>query len=172
MITGNPNYFNLYATKGHNHDDLYSVKSHNHDDLYSVKSHNHDSKYYSKNIGTVSNFNDCLHEGGYFVGAGSEGIPNAPYSGDTYGKLLVFVSPGDTHNNYNNWIWQIYLDTFGNIYYRLKVNGGNWWKWTLLHTVYSSYSDKSSYEIEVLTNRIETLEQTVNQLLDKVNSDL
>ena len=161
MITGNPNYFNLYATKGHNHDDLYS----------SIL-HLHDGNYFSKNIGSVYNFNDALREGGYVVAGDSDGIPNAPYSENIYGKLLVFVSPGDTHNNYNNWIWQIFLDTYGHIYYRLKVNGGNWWKWTLLHTVYSSYSDKSSEKIEVLTNRIEILEQTVNQLLDKVNSDL
>ena len=30
MIGGNPNYWNLYATKGHNHDDMYSKLSHNH----------------------------------------------------------------------------------------------------------------------------------------------
>ena len=161
MIGGNPNYWNLYATKGHNHDDMYSKLS-----------HNHDSKYYSKNIGTVSNFNDCLHEGGYLVACGSEGIPNAPYSSSTYGKLLVFVAPGDFHNNYNNWIWQLYLDTFGHIYYRYKVNSGVWNNWLLLHSVYSTYTEDSLDKIETLTNRIETLEQTVNQLLDKVNLDL
>ena len=30
MIGGNPNYWNLYATKGHNHDDMYSKLGHEH----------------------------------------------------------------------------------------------------------------------------------------------
>ena len=33
MITGNPNYWNLYATKGHNHDDMYAKVGHTHDNF-------------------------------------------------------------------------------------------------------------------------------------------
>ena len=150
MITGNPNYFNLYATKGHDHD----------------------KKYFTKHICTVLDFNDALYEGGYKVANNSTGVLNAPYNGHIYGKLIVYVSTADRHNDWDNWIWQIFYDTSGGIYFRYKVNNAPWHSWRTLYSTYSLISDRKIDEIEVLTNRIETLEQTINQLLNKVNSDL
>ena len=107
MIGGNPNYFNLYASKGHDHD----------------------KKYFTKDICTVLDFNDALYEGGYKVANNSIGVLNAPYSGEIYGKLLVYVSTGDKHNNSDNWIWQRFFDTSGWEYHRWKVNNGEWTDW-------------------------------------------
>ena len=111
-------------------------------------------------------------KGGYKVANNSTGVLNAPYTGQIYGKLIVYVSTADRHNDWDNWIWQIFYDTSGGIYFRYKVNNAPWHSWRTLHSTYSLISDRKIDEIEVLTNRIETLEQTVNQLLDKVNSDL
>lgn len=117
MITGNPNYWNLYATKGHNHDD----------------------KYFTKHIRTVLDFNDALCEGGYKVANDSTGVLNAPYTGEIYGKLLVYVSTGDRHNDWNNWIWQIFYDTSGGIYFRYKVNNAPWHSWRPLPSKINTY---------------------------------
>lgn len=81
-----------------------------------------------QNGGTVTNFNNNLTEGEYVVGQG-ETIPNAPYTGSCYGKLIVKVSDGGTHNNSNNWIWQYFMDTSGGYYKRNKTNNGAWTSW-------------------------------------------
>ena len=117
MITGNPNYWNLYATKGHNHDD----------------------KYFTKHIRTVLDFNDALCEGGYKVANNSTGVLNAPYTGHIYGKLIVYVSTADCHNDWDNWIWQIFYDTSGYIYFRYKVNNAPWHSWRPLPSKINTY---------------------------------
>lgn len=93
---------------------------------------------FGQNAGKVSStngFNDFLTEGEYTV-AGTA-IPNAPSTQTMYGKLIVKVNDGTTHNNSNNWIWQIFLDTYGNIYFRNKINADNWsaWKKVTMTTV-------------------------------------
>ena len=105
------NYYNLFASKTHTHSP---------DEL----------GVWNKHCGSVSDFNNALSEGGYHV-ASQTSITNAPYTGDIYGKLIVYVSTGDTHNDINNWIWQTFYDTSGNIYRRYKVNSLPWnpWQW-------------------------------------------
>ena len=67
-------------------------------------------------------------EGEYKV-LGADSISNAPYTGEIYGKLIVKVSDGTTHNNRSNWIWQYLMDTSGRIYRRRKVNQFAWSTW-------------------------------------------
>jgi hypothetical protein len=82
--------------------------------------------YFNINRGNVTDFNAALSDGVY--GFGSV-MTNSPRSGTIYGRLVVYVSDGGTHNNSNNWIWQEYMDTAGYRYYRYKVNAGAWTAW-------------------------------------------
>ena len=93
---------------------------------YAAASHNHDALYFNINRGNVTDFNAALSDGVY--GFGSV-MTNSPRSGTIYGRLVVYVSDGGTHNNSNNWIWQEYMDTAGYRYYRYKVNAGAWTAW-------------------------------------------
>lgn len=78
-----------------------------------------------QNAGTVKNFNTTLTEGEYNVGGTN--LTGAPYTGNIYGKLIVKVNDGGTHNNNNNWIWQIFYRTEGTtVYRRSKTNAGAW----------------------------------------------
>lgn len=90
--------------------------------------HNHDALYFNTNRGSLADFNAALSDGFYTFGAGAS-IPNAPWTGGCYGRLMVMVSDGGTHNNTNNWIWHDYMDTSGRHAYRYKVNGGAWTAW-------------------------------------------
>ena len=54
-----------------------------------------------------------------------------PDEGTIYGKLLVYINTGGTHNNSSNWIWQVYLNTSNyRIAYRNKVNSNTWSRWS------------------------------------------
>lgn len=82
-----------------------------------------------QNAGTVKNFNTTLTEGEYNVGGTN--LTGAPYTGNIYGKLIVKVNDGGTHNNNNNWIWQIFYRTEGTtVYRRSKTNAGAWTAWS------------------------------------------
>ena len=82
-----------------------------------------------QNAGTVTDFDTTLTEGEYFVSGTN--ITGAPYSGNVYGKLVVKVSDGGTHNNKNNWIWQIFYQTEGtSVFRRSKTNANQWTAWT------------------------------------------
>lgn len=86
------------------------------------------------NIGTDADFNNYLTEGEHGVGTtSSTGIINAPYSGTIFGKLIVKVNNGGTHNNSDNWIWQHFIDTSGRYYRRRKVNSGGWTNWYIAY---------------------------------------
>lgn len=76
-----------------------------------------------QNAGTVKDFNTILTEGEYNVGGTN--LNGAPYTGNIYGKLIVKVNDGGTHNNKDNWIWQIFYRTEGTtVYKRSKTNAG------------------------------------------------
>lgn len=95
----------------------------------SLETHNHENLYFNKVRGNVSDFNNCLAEGQYLFGSGST-IPNGYWSsGGRYGTLVVYVNDGGTHNNSNNWIWQVAYDTSNTIWWRNKVNNAGWGGW-------------------------------------------
>jgi len=93
-------------------------------------SHNHDALYFNTNRGSLTDFNAALSDGFYTFGS-SASITNAPWTGVCYGRVMVVVSDGGTHNNSNNWIWQDYMDTSGRHAYRYKVNSGDWTAWVV-----------------------------------------
>lgn len=92
--------------------------------------HNHDTLYFNTNRGGLTDFNAALSDGFYTFGS-SASISNAPWTGGAYGRVMVVVSDGGTHNNSNTWIWQDYMDTSGRHAYRYKVNGGGWQPWVV-----------------------------------------
>lgn len=77
--------------------------------------------------GSGGDLNNCLSSGVYsFV----PDTKNLPYQNQyIYGAVLVIVSDGWTHNNNNNWIWQIAFTTNNTIYTRQKINDSNWSSW-------------------------------------------
>ena len=81
-------------------------------------------------VDTGKNFNDFLTEGEFLV-SGADTLANAPYTGSIYGKLIVKVSDGGTHNNSNNWIWQEFRSTSNGAktYRRSKTNSSAWTSW-------------------------------------------
>lgn len=63
----------------------------------------------------------------------SDGYSQSP----GYGKLVVRVSDGGTHNNSTNWIWQtLYFtnDRWG-VWERNKINGEVWTEWRLISPI-------------------------------------
>lgn len=88
---------------------------------------------YAGSISTSFPFNSAISQGEYAV-AGSD-IPNAPVTGALYGKLLVYVSTGDKHDNANNWIWHIFFNTsHDQIWIRKKLNNYDWGAWYQLYS--------------------------------------
>lgn len=78
--------------------------------------------------GIELSFDAAITQGEYSV-AGID-MTNAPYEGNIYGKLIVIVSDGGTHDNASNWVWQVFYSTLlGRIYFRSKVNDGEWSTW-------------------------------------------
>lgn len=66
--------------------------------------------------GSVTNFDTTYTEGTYWP-TGTD-LVGAPYTGSIYGKLIVTVNDGTTHNETSNWIWQNFEDTSGRRYFR------------------------------------------------------
>ena len=79
-----------------------------------------------------SNFNDYIAEGHYFISSDT-GIENAPFGGPIYGKLIVVVSAGGSlRDGYDNdWCWQIFLHTDGEIHYRKNIYNF-WTNWSVI----------------------------------------
>lgn len=78
--------------------------------------------------GYISDFDTTLTDGEYSFGS-SEVLNGSPENAGIYGKLIVKVNDGGTHDNAHNWIWQFAYCTNGNNYWRNKVNNGNWSGW-------------------------------------------
>lgn len=83
--------------------------------------------------GITYDFNTTLTQGEYQFDLNTLNQPN-DYK--NYGKLIVFVNDGGTHNNVNNWIWQIMYPTNSSIgiWYRNKTNKDVWSPWKELAT--------------------------------------
>lgn len=80
---------------------------------------------------TTDNFNTALREGEWQINGGGN-ITGGPHTGNLFGKLIVKVNNGTTHNNSNNWIWQYFLETSGIVYFRNKTNAGAWSSWSII----------------------------------------
>lgn len=82
-------------------------------------------------VNTANPFASFLTQGEYLVSSSSS-ITGAPHTGAIYGKLIVYVSDGGTHDNYSNYIWQIFYDYQGFVYYRVKITIYTWAAWKTL----------------------------------------
>ena len=138
-------------------------------------SHNHDTRYFRKNMGVFSDFNLALTEGQYnVIYSGNGTFPNAPYKGNLYGTLIVYVNDGTTHDNRDNWIWQIFYDTGGNCYWRYKINDNSWQPWRRdYNTVYKpSPSDIGAYTKGEVDSRDSNVLASAKSYADGVKSNL
>lgn len=99
----------------------------------------------SGDIGSGADFNNYLSQGEFQVGYTDEGTPpiNGPYKGRIYGKLFVEVDRNNTHNNSDNWLWQIFIDTSERIYKRQKINDGPFTPWREIGTSIALYDNAS-----------------------------
>lgn len=82
----------------------------------------------NKYDGVISDFNAALTQGEYMF---TNTTINGAYA-NSYGKVIVTVNDGGTHNNTNNWIWQTAYYTQGDVCYRNKTNSSAWSAWTKL----------------------------------------
>lgn len=109
--------------------------------------HNHDDRYFTEsevnikfasytlklipNLGAHAGFNSYISQGQYLM-ADDAGITQGnPHDGTCWGALFVHVSTGDTYNGQNNWIWQEFWSTNGNLYRRMRINNGGWTSWKI-----------------------------------------
>lgn len=83
-------------------------------------------------IETSTDLNDFTHEGLYHL---TTQYTNAPTSTDIYGILIVITSTGNDWNvsDLSSWIWQIIINTSGDIFMRIGVNSPFTNNWTKLH---------------------------------------
>ena len=89
----------------------------------------HEGSFQRHFNGYINNFDTTLTDGEYSFGS-SEPLTGSPVtSGGLYGKLIVKVNDGGTHDNAYNWIWQFAYCTNGRNYWRYKVNEGVWQSW-------------------------------------------
>ncbi|GEM_PF-1204762 len=97
--------------------------------------------------GTTVTFNNAITHGEYAVGGAIGGQNGAPSSGTLYGKLIVIISDGTTHNNSNNWIWQTFYSTsgVGHTFIRNKVNDSAWSEWTQINVPINHRSVSDMY---------------------------
>lgn len=92
-------------------------------------------------------FNNFLAQGEYSVsydGTGDAPL-NAPYSGTIWGKLFVEVNDNNIQNNSTNWLWQIFINTKGFIYERIKINNSSFGQWRRIYTSTILYDNPSGY---------------------------
>jgi len=85
--------------------------------------------------GNATDANAALSIGMYYTTSSTTNLPSIAY--DTWnngcGVIVVYVSFSETHDNTNNWIWQLWFNTSSNdIYRRKKVNNANWSSWQSL----------------------------------------
>ena len=77
-----------------------------------------------ENRGYASDANAALSVGMYNTNTSTTNLPALAYSQNNgCGVLICYVSSASTHNNSNNWIWQLWLNTTtSDLYKRKKVN--------------------------------------------------
>lgn len=85
-----------------------------------------------QNRGYCSDANEALSVGIYNTNTNTLNLPALAYSQNNgCGVLLCYVSTASTHNNSNNWIWQLWLNTTtSDLYKRKKINASAWGSWT------------------------------------------
>ena len=128
---------------------------------------------------TGHDFNEYLTEGEY--GVAGENHKNAPIKNVShlYGKLIVKVNDGGTHNNKSNWIWQTFISTeWDGIFMRRKVNGSDWtsWKVAQMTEAPAAYSTLESIEekeerITILEREVAELKEVVKKLIEENGSN-
>ena len=79
---------------------------------------------------TIYNIDTVLTAGIY---AFNNDCVNQPNGIKGWGYLQVIVAGGSNdipiHNNWDNWVWQTYSNTFGQVFERYKVNNNGWTQW-------------------------------------------
>ena len=85
------------------------------------------SRHYDMEKASEINLNNYVTPGRYYIG---NKYTNAPLSSTIFGVLIVITSRYYSWNktDQSNWIWQIILDTSGNIFIRNAANDSftNW----------------------------------------------
>ena len=108
--------------------------------------------FYGTFTETIYSIDNALTAGIYTFNNGCAGQPNGIKG---WGYLQVIVAGGGndspTHNNWDNWIWQTYSNTFGQVFERYKVNNNNWTPW-LAPGVNQFYPIGSIYQSTEATN--------------------
>lgn len=77
--------------------------------------------------GIINDLNQSLSRG--ISSYGSENATNIPSGAGKYGTIVNLLSNGETQNNTNNWLTQIASTTTNRLFYRTKINDGNFSKW-------------------------------------------
>lgn len=80
--------------------------------------------------GSIADFNTSLTQGEFTFNSSTI---NGAMTG-AFGKVIIIVSDGTTHDNSSNWIWQIAYITSGIIWFRSKANNGSWTQWKQVAT--------------------------------------
>lgn len=89
--------------------------------------------------GWCDDANNALYEGRYYTSYGCLNVPGS----NQYGFIRVHVSNGDTINHTDNWGWQEFYNTNGEIYIRYVVNNGGWSTWKEINTQTTLYDNTS-----------------------------
>lgn len=108
--------------------------------------------FYGTFTETIYSIDNALTAGIYTFNNGCAGQPNG-IKGRGYLQVIVAGGSNDspTHNNWDNWIWQTYSNTFGQVFERYKVNNAGWTPW-LAPGVNQFYPIGSIYQSTEATN--------------------
>ena len=90
--------------------------------------------------GSIVDFDSALTRGKYFV-SGTD-LAGAPYTGNSYGVLFVFLATDKSEWTGVNtsWLNQIFIDTKQKIWFRQRINSDNFTNWTQIYTTYNKPS--------------------------------
>lgn len=122
------------------------------DSAWNIYAHGSRLGFYGAFSETTYSIDNTLTAGIYTFNNGCAGQPNGIKG---WGYLQVIVAGGGndspTHNNWDNWIWQTYSNTFGQVFERYKVNNSDWTPW-LAPGVNQFYPIGSIYQSTEATN--------------------
>lgn len=122
------------------------------DSAWNIYAHGSRLGFYGAFSETTYSIDNTLTAGIYTFNNGCAGQPNGIKG---WGYLQVIVAGGSndspTHNNWDNWVWQTYSNTFGQVFERYKVNNNSWTPW-LAPSVNQFYPIGSIYQSTEATN--------------------
>lgn len=122
------------------------------DSAWNIYAHGSRLGFYGAFSETTYSIDNTLTAGIYTFNNGCAGQPNGIKG---WGYLQVIVAGGSNdspmHNNRDNWIWQTYSNTFGQVFERYKVNNNSWTPW-LAPGVNQFYPIGSIYQSTEATN--------------------